>query len=95
MYVPFRRLAMPQPRLTVKHRSARLVVGSESLSGRAAPGRAQWNISSRMRICAEIRTIMMYAQVPLGRQSPHGRIPRSGIGKTNLKFGEFDADKGE
>ena len=28
MYVPFRRLAMgPQPRLTVKHRSARLVVG--------------------------------------------------------------------
>ena len=40
-----------------------------------------------MRICAEIRTIMMYAQVPLGRQSPHGRIPRSGIGKTNVKFG--------
>ena len=82
--------------MTVKPRSARLVVGIRAKplwEGR--PGRAQWNISSRMRICAEIRTIMMYAQVPLGRQSPHGRIPRSGIGKTNVKFGEFDADKGE
>ena len=46
---------------------------------------------SRMRICAEIRSIMMQAR-PSGRQSPHRRIPRSGIGKTNLKFGEFDAD---
>ena len=38
MYVPFRRLAMPQPRLTVKHRSARLVVGIREPLWEGRPG---------------------------------------------------------